>query len=65
GHRFAGRDVVIVGDSIWDVRCGVPHSATTIAIASGKTPAETLRAEKPDYLFASAEDGGLLEAILG
>jgi len=66
GHRFRGRDVIIVGDSIYDVRCGVPHSATTIAIASGKTPAEALKAEKPDHFFASAEDrGGLLRAILG
>ena len=64
GQRFSGRDVVIIGDSIWDVRCGVPHSATTIAIASGKTSADLLRAEKPDHLFASAEDRGLLEAIL-
>ena len=66
GYRFSGRDVVIIGDSIWDVRCGVPHSATTIAIASGKTSADLLRAEKPDYLFASAEDReALLDAILG
>ena len=36
GHAFHGRDVVIIGDSIYDVRCGVPHAATTIAIASGK-----------------------------
>jgi len=40
GHRFAGEDVVIIGYSIYDVRCGVPHGATTIAVASGKTPAE-------------------------
>jgi phosphoglycolate phosphatase len=65
GHRFKGRDVVIIGDSIWDVRCGVPHSATTIAIASGKTPADLLRAEKPDHFFVSAEDReALLNAIL-
>ena len=65
GHRYAGRDVVIIGDSIYDVRCGAPHSATTIAIASGKTPAEKLRAENPDHFFASAEDReGLLRAIL-
>jgi phosphoglycolate phosphatase len=65
GHRFSGRDVVIIGDSIWDVRCGVPHSATTIAIASGKTSAELLRAEKPDHFFANAEDReALLDAIL-
>jgi phosphoglycolate phosphatase-like HAD superfamily hydrolase len=61
GHAFRGSDVVIIGDSIYDVRCGVPHGATTIAIASGKTPAEKLRAENPDHFFDSAED---LDAIL-
>ena len=66
GHRFAGRDVVIIGDSIWDVRCGVPHAATTIAIASGKTSADKLRAENPDHFFDSAEDlVSLRAAILG
>lgn len=66
GHRFEGRDVVIIGDSIYDVRCGVPHGATTIAIASGKTPADALRAENPDHFFASAEDrDALLAAIIG
>ena len=64
GHRFTGRDVVIIGDSVYDIRCGTPHSAATIAIASGKTPAEKLRAENPDYFFDSAEDPGLLNAIL-
>lgn len=64
GRRFSGRDVVIIGDSIYDVRCGTPHSATTIAIASGKTSADLLRAENPDHFFESAEDAGLLNAIL-
>ena len=63
GHRFAGREVVIIGDSIYDVRCGVPHDATTIAVASGKTSADTLRAENPTHVFESAEDDGLLAAI--
>ncbi|HUJ13310.1 MAG TPA: HAD family hydrolase [Thermoanaerobaculia bacterium] len=66
GHQFRSRDVVIIGDSIYDVRCGAPHSATTIAIASGKTPAEKLRAENPHHFFDSAEDrDGLLKAIFG
>lgn len=66
GYRFSGRDVVIIGDSIYDVRCGTPHDATTIAIASGKTPAEKLRAENPDHFFESAEAiDELLEAIVG
>jgi phosphoglycolate phosphatase-like HAD superfamily hydrolase len=66
GLRFAGRDMVIIGDSIWDIRCGVPHNATTIAIASGKTSADKLRAENPDHFFESANDlNALLTAILG
>lgn len=66
GYRFTGRDVVIIGDSIYDVRCGVPHDATTIAIASGKTSADRLRAENPHHFFESAEPlDELLSAILG
>jgi phosphoglycolate phosphatase len=60
-----GRDVVIIGDSIYDVRCGVPYGAKTIAVASGKTPAEKLRAENPTYFFENAEDlDALMAAIL-
>ena len=66
GIDFRGADVVIIGDSIYDVRCGVPHGATTIAIASGKTPAEKLRAENPDHFFESAEElAAILAAIAG
>jgi phosphoglycolate phosphatase len=65
-HRFSGRDVVIIGDTIYDIRCGTPYGATTIAIASGKTAADTLLAENPHHFFSSAADrGGLLAAILG
>jgi phosphoglycolate phosphatase-like HAD superfamily hydrolase len=66
GRRFAASDVVILGDSIYDVRCGVPHDATTIAIASGKTSAETLQAENPTHFFADACDrDAVMKAILG
>jgi phosphoglycolate phosphatase-like HAD superfamily hydrolase len=64
-HRYEKADVVIIGDSIYDVRCGVPHGATTIAVASGKTSGERLRAENPSFFFESAADKGILEAILG
>ena len=65
-HHFDGEDVVIIGDSIYDVRCGVPYGATTIAAASGKTPAEILRAENPRHLFESVEDvEAVVKAILG
>ena len=66
GKDFHGADVVIIGDSIFDVRCGVPYEATTIAVASGKTPAELLRAENPTHFFEDASDvGAVFEAILG
>ncbi len=66
GTHFKGSDVVIIGDSIYDVRCGVPYEATTIAVASGKTPAERLRAENPTFFFENAADvGAVMTAILG
>jgi phosphoglycolate phosphatase len=66
GMHFEGGDVVIIGDSIYDVRCGVPYNATTIAVASGKTPAEILRAENPTFFFHNAGDvRAVMDAILG
>ncbi len=65
GHTFSGREVVIIGDSIYDVRCGVPYQATTIAVASGKTPGEKLRAENPTYFFEDASDvQAVIQAML-
>jgi phosphoglycolate phosphatase-like HAD superfamily hydrolase len=65
GRRFLPREVVIIGDSIYDVRCGVPHDATTIAVASGKTPIDRLRAENPHHLFEdAAETERMIEAVL-
>jgi phosphoglycolate phosphatase len=65
GIGFAPREIVIIGDSIWDVRCGVPHDAVTIAVASGWTDASALKAENPDFLFDSMEETeAWVEAIL-
>lgn len=66
GHRFSGNDVVIIGDSIFDVRCGAPHGATTIAVASGRTAHDLLELENPTHLFRTLEDTeALLAAIMG
>lgn len=64
-HRFSGAEVVIIGDSIYDVRCGVPWNATTIAVASGRTSADALRAEKPDYFFDDLADVARVMAAIG
>jgi phosphoglycolate phosphatase-like HAD superfamily hydrolase len=66
GMHFEGSDVVIIGDSIYDVRCGVPYQATTIAVASGKTSADILRAENPTFFFDSVENtSAVIAAMLG
>ena len=66
GMQFEGSDVVIIGDSIYDVRCGIPYEATTIAVASGKTHPDLLRAENPTFFFEDAADvEAVLSAILG
>jgi phosphoglycolate phosphatase-like HAD superfamily hydrolase len=66
GRHFTGRDVVVIGDSIYDIRCGVPHQATTIAVATGHTSGEKLRAENPDYFFENLEPlDDILAAIRG
>jgi phosphoglycolate phosphatase-like HAD superfamily hydrolase len=66
GRRFEGKGIVVVGDSIHDVRCGRSLGVRAVAVASGKTSPETLAGESPDALLADFSDtGASLEAILG
>lgn len=66
GHRFRGKRVVIVGDSIHDVRCGRSLGVRAVAVATGLTPASTLAAEAPDALLEDCSDlARALQAVLG
>lgn len=56
GHRFAGKAVVIIGDTPLDVACGEHLGVRTIAVATGSYSEEELRRCGPDYLFASLAD---------
>jgi len=56
GRRFAGKDIVIVGDSIRDVACGRVFDARTIAVATGFYSRADLLAAGPDHLVASLQD---------
>lgn len=51
GKTFAGKDIVIVGDSVRDVECGRQFNALTIAVATGLHSAEGLSKSGPDFLF--------------
>jgi phosphoglycolate phosphatase-like HAD superfamily hydrolase len=66
GIRFEGKSVVVVGDSIHDVRCGRDLGVRAVAVASGKTSLETLADESPDALVPDFGDTeASLRAILG
>jgi phosphoglycolate phosphatase-like HAD superfamily hydrolase len=66
GTAFSGKSVVIVGDSIHDVRCGQDLGVRAVAVASGRTSKEVLARESPDALLADFEGTAeALDAILG
>src|SRR5215467_2385924 len=65
-REFSGKQIVIVGDSVHDVRCGRSIGVRAVAVATGPTPAERLAAEQPDSLLESfADTRAAMEAILG
>ncbi len=66
GRRFAGKSIVIVGDSVHDVACGRTLGVRAVGVATGITSLERLGAEKPDAMLADfADTERALEAILG
>jgi phosphoglycolate phosphatase len=51
GLKFEGSDVVVVGDTPYDIECGRAISATTVAVATGQYTAENLLGHNPDLLL--------------
>lgn len=62
GIEYAGKEIVIIGDTPFDVACGEHLGVRTIAVATGGHPAEELAACNPDYLFGDLSD---VEAVWG
>lgn len=54
GMTLHPRDVVVVGDSPHDVLAGRLFGARTLALATGLSSEQELRAARPDFLFADA-----------
>ena len=52
GRRFHPEEVLIVGDSIHDVSCAHAHGIPCLAVETGRTPGETLRAAGADWVIA-------------
>ena len=65
GRRFAGKSVVIIGDTPADVECGATLGVKAIAVATGRHTTEELAAHGPDHVFADLADWrAAYEAIL-
>ncbi len=61
---FVPSQVVIIGDSIYDVMCAKGFGAKSIAVNTGVTSRSDLEREKPDFLFPNlADTHALLQAI--
>ena len=52
GRRFDPAETLIVGDSVHDVSCARDHGIPCLAVATGRTPAERLRAAGADWVVS-------------
>ncbi len=50
GRRFQPDEVLIIGDSLHDIACARAHGIPVLAVATGWTPAEDLRAAGADWV---------------
>lgn len=65
GLDFLGKNIVIIGDTPNDVRCGRHLDVRTIAVATSNYSMEDLGKENPDYLFPDLTDTSkVIKAIL-
>jgi phosphoglycolate phosphatase len=65
-RRFAGKEVVVIGDTPHDISCGEHLGVRTLAVATGSYSRRELEQCGPDYLFESLEDtADVLQAIFG
>lgn len=56
GRRFAGNDIVVVGDTPDDVACARPIGARTVAVATGFYDTFALRAAGATHVFENLGD---------
>lgn len=55
GKLYAGKEVVIIGDTPHDIDCGKVLDNRTIAVATGTFSADALHLHAPDFVFESLE----------
>lgn len=56
GRRFAGKDVVIIGDTEHDIACGRGIGAFSVGVCTGRYERDELERHGPDVLFDDLAD---------
>ena len=56
GRRYAGKDIVVIGDTPADVECGASLGVTAVGVATGRHTVDELAVHAPDHLFADFSD---------
>ena len=64
GRRFQPAETLIVGDSVHDVSCGQAHGIPVLAVSTGRTRPEALRAAGADWLIPDLRQAGQAVAWL-
>lgn len=64
GQEIAAENVIVIGDTVHDIRAGKSIGAKTVAVSTGSTRPETLQAMNPDYLFQDLRDAEAFLSIL-
>lgn len=65
GQLFKEKNIVIIGDSPYDVLCGKSLNVKSIAVATGWHAMNELQEHQPDYFFDDFSDTGkAVESIL-
>jgi phosphoglycolate phosphatase len=57
--------VVVIGDTLNDIRCARAIGAKCVAVPTGKTSADALRSGEPDVLVETLEDVGPILQLFG
>ncbi len=56
GKAFPGHEIVIIGDSVHDITCGLDIGALSVAVATGYTSYHDLGSANPDVLLHDLTD---------
>jgi phosphoglycolate phosphatase-like HAD superfamily hydrolase len=65
GRELAGEEIVVIGDTPLDIRCGRAIGAKVLAVATGGARYEELEAHNPDWVVEDVRDLRAVEICRG